>query len=89
MPKCSCKICKRHRRLRYVFNGMKKRNLPHVVDFFENLIEDFEIAEFELDWITSGTSKEYLSTKEVMKQFNISEEDMREFLKNRRDRIEE
>jgi len=62
------------------------RFVDHLTDVFNDVFEELENVETDLDWIKSGLDNEYVSVKEIMEEFDISEEKMKEFLQKRREK---
>ena len=87
---CDCPWCKRSRKLRSIFRKMNNlgmyRFVDHLTDVFNDVFEELENVETDLDWIKSGLDNEYVSVKEIMEEFDISEEKMKEFLQKRREK---
>jgi len=62
------------------------RFVDHLTDVFNDVFEELENVETDLDWIKSGLDNEYVSVKEIMEEFDISEEKMKEFLQKRKEK---
>lgn len=84
---CDCELCQRSRKVRLAAGAMREKGLEKEAKFLIELEEMLSAEEFERNYIMAGMSHDYLSTAEVMKKFNIDPETMREFLAERRNKV--
>ena len=82
---CECALCVRNRKFYALFKLMEEKGLGEYTEFIQSTVDDLDDDAFELDWIQSRMSNEFVGPEEVVKEFGIPEDGMRKFLEKRRE----